>query len=124
MSKLFILLICIPIGLYAQIENFESVLPIIIINTNNQTILDESRITCNMGVINNESGLNSPLDAFNEYDGQISIEIRGSASSFFPKKSYSLETQTLDGENNNVSLLNMPKENDWILYGPYADQMP
>ena len=122
MRKLFILLICIHVGLFAQIENFTSVLPIIIINTNNQTILDENRITCNMGIINNENGINSPLDAFNEYDGQISIEIRGSASSFFPKKSYSLETQTLDGENNNVSLLNMPKENDWILYGPYADQ--
>tara|TARA_Y100000766_G_C18911458_1_gene608561 strand:- start:1122 stop:2495 length:1374 start_codon:yes stop_codon:yes gene_type:complete len=110
------------VGLSAQIEYFESILPIIIINTNNQTILDETRITCNMGIVNNENGINSPLDPFNDYNGQISIEIRGSASSFFPKKSYSLETQTLDGKNNNISLLDMPKENDWILYGPYEDQ--
>ena len=122
MRKLFALFIYIHIGLSAQIEYFESVLPIIIINTNNQTILDETRITCNMGVIHNANGVNSPLDSFNEYNGQISIEIRGSVSSFFPKKSYSLETQTLAGKNNNVSLLDMPKENDWILYGPYEDQ--
>ena len=102
--------------------DIESLLPIIMINTNNQTILDESRIACNMGIIYNENSVNSNSDLFNEYDGRISIEIRGSASSFFPKKSYSFETQTLDGENNNVSLLGLPKENDWILYGPYHDQ--
>ena len=27
-----------------------------------------------------------------------------------------------DGENNNVSLLGMPEENDWILYAPYQDK--
>ena len=122
MRKVVKLLILIHIGLHAQVKHLESVLPIIIIDTNNQSILDETRITCNMGVICNDNGLNSNLDPFNEYDGQISIEIRGSASSFFPKKSYSFETQTLFGENNNVSLLGLPKENDWILYGPYHDQ--
>ena len=59
MRKLFALFIYIHIGLSAQIEYFESVLPIIIINTNNQTILDETRITCNMGVIHNANGVNS-----------------------------------------------------------------
>ena len=61
-------------------------------------------------------------DSFNGYDGQISIEIRGSSSQMFPKKQYALETQDIDGENLNVSILGMPAENDWILYAPYSDK--
>ena len=106
--------------LFAQ--NFESTLPIVFINTNGNEILDEDRITCDMGIINNKK-LNKLTDIFNEYNGKISIELRGSSSQqFFPKKSYSLETQTTNGSNNNVSLLGMPEENDWILYGPYSDK--
>ncbi|MFK7935826.1 MAG: CotH kinase family protein, partial [Saprospiraceae bacterium] len=44
------------------------------------------------------------------------------SSQFFDKKNYGFETQLPDGENNNVSLLGMPAENDWILHGPYSDK--
>ena len=98
-------------------------LPIVLINTNNQTILDDPRIICNMGIIDNGIGmLNSINDPFNNYDGKISIEYRGSSSQSFPKKAYALETQDSIGNNNNVSLLGMPVENDWILYAPYSDK--
>jgi hypothetical protein len=40
----------------------------------------------------------------------------------FEKKSYTIETQTDTGSNNNVILLGMPAENDWVLYGPYSDK--
>ncbi|MBL4753255.1 MAG: CotH kinase family protein, partial [Flavobacteriales bacterium] len=33
-----------------------------------------------------------------------------------------LETRDSLGNNNNVSLVGMPPENDWILYGPYSDK--
>ena len=33
-----------------------------------------------------------------------------------------METQDSLGMNNNVSLLGMPAENDWILYGPHTDK--
>ncbi len=97
-------------------------LPIVQINTNGSTIIDDPRITAQMKITNN-SGINHINDIPNEYDGQISIELRGSSSQRrFVKKSYGLETQLLNGENNNVSLLGMPKENDWILYGPFSDK--
>ena len=32
------------------------------------------------------------------------------------------ETGLEDESNNNVKLLGMPRENDWVLYGPYADK--
>ena len=120
MKKLLLLLI-IPILSFGQ--DFQSNLPIIIINTNEQTIVDNPRVVCNMGIIYNHSKLNCFCDKYNNYDGQISIEIRGSSSQeIFPKKSYSLETQFISGKNNNVSLLGLPKENDWILHGPYSDK--
>ena len=50
------------------------------------------------------------------------IEIRGASSQSFPKKNYGFETQNNLGENNNVSLLGMPEENDWILHGPFSDK--
>jgi hypothetical protein len=100
-----------------------SVLPLIIINTTGQVILDEPKITAHMGIINKAQGLyNHPTDSFNEYDGIIGIEHRGSSSSFFSKKGYGLETRDSLGQNNNVSLFGMPSENDWVLHGPYSDK--
>lgn len=68
-------------------------LPLVFINTNGQQIPDEPRIIAHMGIINNPSGENKLIDSFNEYDGRISIEIRGSSSQMFPKKSYKIETR-------------------------------
>ena len=98
-------------------------LPIVVINTLGQTILDDPRIVCDMGIIDNGFGnINSINDPYNDYNGKISIEYRGSSSQSFPKKAYALETQDSIGNNNNVSLLGMPVENDWILYAPYSDK--
>lgn len=98
-------------------------LPIIILQTNGQAILDQPKITARMGVIDNGMGmLNHRNDPFNHFDGYVGIELRGESSLTFVKKSYRLETRDSLGNNRNVSLLGMPKENDWILYGPYVDK--
>lgn len=98
-------------------------LPLMVINTNGQEIPDEPRIAADMGIIfNGEGVLNRPGDAWNEYSGQISIEKRGESSSGFAKKSYSIELQNADSSNNNVSILGLPEENDFVLYGPYSDK--
>lgn len=76
-----------------------------------------------MGVIDNGPGqVNDINDPFNHYNGHVGIEIRGQSSQRFPKKSYSVETRKANGENQNVSLLGMPSENDWVLYAPYSDK--
>ena len=76
--------------------------------TTDTPILDDPRIVANMKVTNLESGINTLSDTTYEYNGQITIEIRGSSSQFFPKQSYALETQDSTGANNNVPLLGMP----------------
>ncbi len=98
-------------------------LPIIIIDTQGQTIVDEPKITARMGVIANDGKRNSIDDAFNEFDGWIGIELRGNASQhLFPKKPFTIETRHEDGSNDNVKLLGLPKENDWILRSAYIDK--
>ena len=102
---------------------FESNLPIVVITTENgQAIPDEPKITAHMGIIDNESGNNEHPGTFNDYDGKIGIELRGASSQGYAKKGYGLETRLENGENNNVSLLGMPVENDWVLHGPYSDK--
>ena len=97
--------------------------PIIVINTLGQNIVDDPRIICNMGIIDNGPGnMNCILDPYNNYDGKISIEIRGASSQSVPKKGYGLTT--LDAANlpQNVSLVGMPKESDWVLNATYTDR--
>jgi hypothetical protein len=108
----------------AQVNFTDSNLPIVVITQPaGQTINDVTRIVCDMGVIDNGPGVRNYLvNPYNNYNGKVAIEVRGSTSQQYPKKSYGFETQDLFGMNNNVSLLGLPAENDWILYGPYPDK--
>jgi hypothetical protein len=114
----------VAINLHAQVTFTDSNLPIVVIQQPaGQTINDVARIVCDMGVIDNGPGnRNYLVNPYNNYNGKIAIEVRGSTSQQYPKKSYGFETQDLFGLNNNVSLLGLPIENDWILYGPYPDK--
>lgn len=107
----------------------DSNLPIVVIETDNGvTIPDEPRVYGNMKIIWHQDGSRNYLTDVNNpeflnYDGRISIEVRGSTSQMLPKKSYGLTTLQEDDEtNNNVSLLEMPKENDWVLNSLAFDQ--
>lgn len=97
-------------------------LPLILINTNSQTIIQNVKITADMKVLNSATGLNNINDTTFEYNGKVGIEIRGNTSAGYPKKSYSVETRNADASNLNVKLLGLGKENDWVFHGPYSDK--
>lgn len=104
-------------------STFAGYLPLFVIDTQNQSIGDANRIVADLKIIQNPEGeLNHYDDTAISFEGKIAIEIRGNSSQMFPKKSYSFETQNPDSSNLNVSLLGLPEENDWILYGPYSDK--
>lgn len=97
-------------------------LPIVIINTDNgASIPDEPKIGATMKIlyvndttINYLSNQDDP--AYLNYNGRIGIECRGSTSQGHNKKPYGFETRMDDDiTNNNVSLLGLPAENDWVL---------
>ena len=97
-------------------------LPVIIINTNEYGIPEaHKRYVAHMGIINGNE-FNKPADTFTDYDGRIYMELRGKSTRDYPKKSFNIETQDSLGNNLNVPLLGMPAENDWILFGPFADR--
>lgn len=98
-------------------------LPIVLIQTNGAEIIDDPKVSADMKICNNTDGTRNSVDGpFTDYNGKIAIELRGESTLSKPKKSYRLETQLDNGDNNNVSIMGMPKENDWILYGPYQDK--
>lgn len=110
-------------ALQVRAQFTDSNLPIVIISTNGgASIQDEPRIRATMKIIYNDTGTRNYLTEQNDpgklnYNGQIEIEIRGSSSQNLSKKQYALTTLKADNTNNNVSLLGMPKENDWVLNG-------
>ena len=122
------------VSLFFFFQNFfsqtftDSNLPIVVINTdiNPNTgqpteIVDDPRVLATMKIIKRPDGTRNYLTDINttsflNYNGRIDIEFRGSSSQDLPKKPYGLSTKQADNvSNNNVSLLGMPSENDWIL---------
>lgn len=101
---------------------FSSNLPIVVINTNGKYIQDEPRSTVDLSVIS--SGKNKK----NEYNGKpafkckADVEIRGSSSQQFPKKSYSVILKDAKGHNLDTSLVGLPAEHNWILSAAYCDK--
>ena len=102
----------------------DSNLPIIIINTyEGIEISDIERTAGSMKIIYRGEGQRTyfsdqNIPAYVNYNGSIDIEIRGSSSQDNYKKQYGFTTRMADDiTTNNVSLLGMPPENDWILNG-------
>ncbi|MFZ4670433.1 MAG: CotH kinase family protein [Flavobacterium sp.] len=108
----------------------DSNLPIVIITTdiNPATslpyeIVDDPDVFGTMKIIKRPNGSRNYLTDQNtaallNYNGRLSIQIRGSSSQDLPKKGYKVTTLLADNvTNNNVALLGMPAENDWILNG-------
>jgi len=106
----------------------DSNLPIMVIttdidpNTNAPIeIPDEPKILATMQLIFRTDGTRNYLtditnDSYLNYNGRIGIELRGSSSQILDKKPYGFSTLLEDDDsNNNVSLLGMPSENDWVL---------
>jgi len=123
LQRLILLTLCFVSGYHVNSQTFtDSNLPIIIIETvNGDEIPDEPKILGTMKIIQRPNGDRNFVsdvsnEAFLNYSGTIGIETRGSSSQELLKKPYGIDTLEDDGiENDNVQLLGMPKENDWIL---------
>ena len=90
-----------------------NLLPQFKINTSNKTIVDEPKIPASMDLY---------IDGELNKSYNIGIEIRGSSSQFFEKKSYGVETWDVNNEDIDTDLGGFPEEEDWILYGPFSDK--
>lgn len=102
-------------------------LPIVKIDLNEKMAKkdEDRRVHADMKIIwRKDGGLNSVDDTKNyNYNGKIDIRYRGNTSySFSAKKPFSFKTIDLSGNKQKVSLLGIPKDDDWVLMAPYNDR--
>jgi len=97
-------------------------LPIVIINTHGMTIQDDPKIKVDIGIIDNGPGVRNNMNDPLTFSGFCGIEVRGSSSQSFPKKSYGFEMWNAYMQTIDTSLLGMPSESDWILNANYSDK--
>jgi hypothetical protein len=105
----------------ADMEGFHSNLPLVLINTFEKEVPKEEKLPASIRVIDTRSGrasVTGPAD----FDGRVLINLRGRASLRYAKRSYTLKTIDDVEEVIKASILGMPKESDWVLYGPYPDK--
>ncbi len=101
---------------------YSSNLPIVMIDTYGQAIPDDPKIPAGLKILNNGPGNRNYISDPPEFDGHMGIEVRGSSSQSFPKKSYGFEAWDLLGNSIDTSFLGMPAESDWILNANYTDK--
>lgn len=97
-------------------------LPIVIINTQGQWIMDEPKTIVDMAIKYNVNGQRNYLTDANYYNAQIGIETRGSSSATFAKQSYGFETLDTAGIEIDTPMLTMPSGSDWILSASHSDK--
>jgi CotH kinase protein len=106
------LIAVLPQGAAAQSEPLK--LPVVDIDAPNG-IVDDPKRPGTMRVLDRRRR--------EKYNGHIGVELRGFTSQQDdPKKSLAVETRKASGDNDNVSLLGMPADDDWALIAAYRDE--
>ena len=87
-------------------------LPVFSISIDNHvsSIVKEYEVLGNFSITNDTSS------------GNLGIKLRGSSSLYFPKNSYRFETRDKNNSDVDMSLLGLPKEEDFVLQAPYVDK--
>src|SRR5688572_22474290 len=102
--------------------NFSSNLPLVVIDTFNQSIgYYQEYLPASFRFID-LTGNRSSLLGMADFDGRADLKRRGFSSLRFPKMSFTLKTRDDDGEKVKAPLFGLPSDSDWVLYAPYVDK--
>lgn len=106
-----------------EFNTFESNSAVIRINTFGRGIFKQQRVKGELDIVWDMGNANSSYSGETHLSSQITIRKRGNGSLFsFPKNGYLFETKDGLWEDTDVEPLGMPKEEDWILHGPWLDR--
>ncbi|MDP2310906.1 MAG: CotH kinase family protein [Pseudomonadota bacterium] len=97
-------------------------LPLVLLRAEGPIEADERVPATVEVVVAHDGSLVAVGDAPRALRSAAAIEVRGTSSTYFPKLSYNLELQDDAGEDVAMSILGLPPEADWVLYGPYTDK--
>jgi hypothetical protein len=102
---------------FSNLVNFTSTLPIVIIQTIGRGPVATVQTTSEFSLFPPRNGV-ATLTNPAALTMRAGIHLRGSSTLGLPKGSYSLELWDEFNNAQDVSLLGMPAESDWVLYGP------
>ncbi|MBK9271597.1 MAG: CotH kinase family protein [Saprospiraceae bacterium] len=100
----------------------KTALPILKINTKGQRIVDHPKRIVQLELIDKDLQEGNHFNDPPQWAHDIGIEIRGSSSQWFPKKSFGFEFVDSLGEDKKIGMLGMPAESDWILSANFTDK--
>ncbi len=111
-------------------QPFKSHLPLIVLDSfgvNVDGVTDQAqprphRLTYGVVIDKDVTGFASVTSPTVDFQGRGGTHVRGDSSGGFAQKSYAWETWDNNNDDKAVSILGMPAESDWALYGPYTDK--
>ena len=107
------------------VNTVTSKLPVIVINTDGNTINGDNKVNAVMSIYDNADKSEDKVNKITDVPKLITnirIKQRGQSSQTFPKKQYGIELKDSNWEDFSYPILGMGKEEDWILNGSYADK--
>jgi len=104
----------------ASLQDQLTSLPIVRVEVAGNAAIPAGRIDASLQVIDNgDDQFNSPEGSSTGYNGNVAIELKGSDGK---KPSYAFELRDSEGEDYAYRLLDLPKEEDWVLQASYSDK--
>jgi len=96
-------------------------LPLVLIHSEGEEISAMEKSLAGLRVLEDSAG-QTTFTSGTDFEGLAQMNIRGHSSLRYPKHSYSVKIVDEALEAHKVSLLKLPKESAWVLYGPYPDK--
>ena len=111
-------------------QPFKSHLPLIVLDSfgvSVDSVTDSAqprphRLTYGVVIDKDVTGFASITSPVVDFQGRGGTHVRGDSSSGFAQKSYAWETWNNYDTDKDASILGMPADSDWALYGPYTDK--
>ncbi|MBN2456159.1 MAG: CotH kinase family protein, partial [Sedimentisphaerales bacterium] len=112
------------VKLDSDIQNFNSNLPIVVIDTFGQSPSKTEQILILATIIDTNEAGRASITEEPDFTGTVGFRIRGSssASSSVPKYQYTFEICDQNFQDVDATFLDFPEESDFILQGPYTDK--
>ncbi|MBN2021319.1 MAG: lamin tail domain-containing protein [Pirellulales bacterium] len=109
-------------ALDTSVAQFNSNIPLVVVSTFGQGVNENSLTLTASAFMEVGADGRAWLSSAADFSGQAGLKIRGSSSTSFPKKQYAFELWDEERDDMAASLLGLPEESDWVLYGPYSDK--
>ena len=104
-----------------EVRKFSSHLPLVVVNAAGGEIESDEKSFAGLHVLENQPERTTLPDRA-DFAGLALMRVRGFTSVRYAKHSFAVKIVNDQREPQKVSILHLPRESDWVLYGPYPDK--